>query len=140
MIRRILQVSVALFAINASVGGGLYLILGLQAFLLTGGELIIDSTTSDWQVLDYFIRALAAIWLTLGLMFAYMIPHIEKHTVWFRFCCSAVFLMGIGRLLSINAFGLGNNPQIAIYLEISLPLLLVWGQYIVERQFSESAT
>ncbi len=139
MVRRILQIGIALFAMNALLGGGLYLVQGLQAFLTTGGELTIDSTNPDWQALDFFIRALAAIWFSIGLMFAYMIPNIEKHTIWFRFSCTAIFLMGIGRLFSIAAFGIANNPLISIYLELSLPLLLIWGQHVVTKNLNESA-
>ena len=60
-------------------------------------------------------------------MFAYLVPRIEKHTVWFRFVCLSVFLMGIGRLLSVISLGAGTNPLIGMVLELIFPpLMVIW--------------
>ena len=140
MKRRVLQIAVGLFSLNAIIGGGLYLFHGLNALIFVGSDLNLSSNSPDWLTLDYFVRALAGIWFTIGLMFAYMIREIEKHTIFFRFACLAIFFMGIGRLLSINSLGVGDNPLLALYLELTLPILLVWGQHVVAKSYSSVGT
>src|SRR5215510_7398 len=129
--RRLLQVFVALSALNAMVGGGLYLISGVKGLVLTGSKVSFDPGTL--VAVDYLFRAIAGIWFTLGLMFAYLVPMIEKHTVWFRFACLAIFMMGVGRLLSVTMLGAGTNPLFAMVLEFVFPPLLVWWQAKVAR-------
>lgn len=134
MSRRLLQIMVGLAAINAIVGGGLYLVLGLQGLSATGAELALDPKDPAWLTIDFLLRALAGIWFVLGLMFAYMVPSIEKHSAWFRFCCLAIFAMGVGRLLSVSSIGAGSNPVFAIALEFALPPVLVVWQHRISRQ------
>ena len=134
--RRILQVFVSISALNALVGGGVYLLLGLRGFSLTGVKLSIDPADPSWSSVDYLFRAISGIWFALGLMFAYLVPSIEKHTAWFRFACLAVFLMGLGRLLSVLSLGAESNPLFAMGLELILPPLLVLWQSRVARRAS----
>ena len=130
--RRLLQVFVAMSALNAIVGGGLYLISGVKGLVLTGSKVSFDPGTL--VAVDYLFRAIAGIWFTLGLMFAYLVPMIEKHTVWFRFACLAIFMMGVGRLLSVTMLGAGTNPLFAMILELVFPPLLIWWQARVARE------
>ena len=130
--RRLLQVFVALSALNAIVGGGLYLISGVKGMALTGSKVSLEPGTL--VAVDYLFRAIAGIWFTLGLMFAYLVPMIEKHTVWFRFTCLAIFMMGVGRLLSVTMLGAGTNPLFAMILELVFPPLLIWWQARVARE------
>ena len=131
MSRRLLQIAVSLAALNAIVGGGVYLLFGLDGFAFMGSRLSINRTNPSWSTIDYFFRAIAGIWLGLGLMFAYIVPSIERQTAWFRFCCLAVFLMGIGRFFSIFTLGPGSNPVFAMVLEFVFPPLLVFWQWRV---------
>lgn len=128
MSRRLLQIAASVAAVNAIVGGGIYLLLGLDGLRFTGSRLSIDSTNPSWGTIDYLFRAIAGIWFVLGLMFAYIVPSVEKHTAWFRFCCLAIVAMGVGRLLSVAAWGVGSNPALAMILEFALPPLLVFWQ------------
>ena len=128
MSRRLLQIAVSVAALNAILGGGVYLLFGLGGLSLTGSNLSIDQTNPSWSTIDYLLRAMAGIWLALGLMFAYIVPSIERYTAWFRFCCLAIFAMGVGRLFSISALGAGSNPVFAMVLELLLPPLLVFWQ------------
>jgi len=132
--RRLLQIAISLAALNAILGGGFYVLLGLKGLSLTGTSLSIDQTGASWRAIDYLFRAMAGIWLVLGLMFAYMVPSIEKHTAWFRFACLAIFAMGTGRLLSISSLGSGSNPVFAMVLEFVLPPLLVLWQARVAKE------
>ena len=131
--RRILQVAVSLAALNAILGGAIYLAFGLNGLTLTGSRLSIDPTNPSWSAIDYLFRAISGIWLVLGLMFAYIVPAIERQTAWFRFCCLAIFAMGAGRLFSIFALGAGSNPVFAMVLEFLFPPLLVFWQSRVAR-------
>ncbi|HKV05230.1 MAG TPA: DUF4345 domain-containing protein [Candidatus Acidoferrales bacterium] len=134
--RRLLQIAVSLAALNATVGGGLYVLLGLKGLSLTGVSLSIDQTNASWRAIDFLFRAMAGIWLVLGLMFAYLVPSIEKHTAWFRFACAAIFAMGIGRLFSISTLGAGSNPVFAMVLEFVIPpLLILWQTRVAKAQY-----
>jgi hypothetical protein len=128
MSRRLLQIAVSIAAINAVLAGGIYILLGLEGINLTGGNLSIDGKDPAWATVDCLFRAIAGIWLVLGLMFAYLVPTIERQTAWFRFCCLAIFAMGIGRLCSILAWGTGSNPIFAMVLELAFPPLLIFWQ------------
>ncbi len=131
--RRLLQVAVSISALMAVVGGGVALVLGLDSLAASGVALSIDRTDPTWLSIDFPFRALAGIWFVVGLMFAYMVPSIEKHTVWFRFTCAAIFAMGVGRLFSVISLGAGSNPIFAIGLEFIIPPLLVVWQSKVAR-------
>jgi Domain of unknown function (DUF4345) len=120
-------------AVNAILGGGVYLLFGLDGLSLTGSGLSIDRLNRSWTTIDYPFRAMAGIWFALGLMFAYIVPSIERHTAWFRFCCLAIFAMGVGRLFSIIRLGAGSNPVFAIGLEFVFPPLLVLWQSRVAK-------
>ena len=128
MSRRLLQIAVSLAALNAILGGGIFLLWGLDGLRLTGSRLSIDPTNPSWSTIDYLFRAIAGIWLVLGLMFAYVVPAVEKETAWFRFCCLAIFAMGVGRLFSVVRLGAGSNPVFAMVLEFVFPPLLVFWQ------------
>ena len=133
MNRRLLQVVVSVVALNAILAGGIYLLRGLDGLSLTGSKLSIDRTNPSWSTIDYLLRAMAGIWITLGLMFAYLVRSIERHTAWFRFCCLAVFSMGLGRLCSIWALGSHSNPVFAVVLELVIPpLLILWQSRVAQ--------
>ena len=133
MSRRLLQIAVSLAALNAILGGGIYLLFGLDGLTLTGSSLSIDRTHPSWGTIDYLFRAIAGIWFVLGLMFAYIVPSIETRTAWFRFCCLAIVMMGVGRLCSVFALGAGSNPVAPMVLEFVFPPLLVFWQSRVAR-------
>jgi len=134
---RLLQVAVSIMALNAILGGGLYLLSGLKGVAFVGIHLSFDDTHPSWSAVDYIFRALAGIWFALGFMFAYMVPEIQKHTIWFRFACLAIFLMGVGRLLSVLNFGPGTSPIFAMVLEFVFPPLLALWQSRVAKHLME---
>ena len=106
--RRLLQVATAVSAADALGGGALYLTRGVAGLsVFTPGPLPIDPLDPAWAAVDYVFRALAGIWLALGLMFVYVIPAIERRTAWFFFLQLAVFAMGVGRAVSAPAGVMG---------------------------------
>jgi hypothetical protein len=136
--RRLLQVAVCLSAANALLGGGLYLWRGVQGLsVFTPTPLAVDPTDSIWSTVDFMFRALAGIWFVLGLMFAYLVPSIEKHSAWFAFACLAVFAMGVGRGLSAMAFVEAPANSIGAMIgELVVPPLLIFWQRHVARTFA----
>jgi hypothetical protein len=74
MCRRLRQIAVSLSAVQAMIGGGLYLWFAGAGLSITGAPLSVDGTNAAWAVVDYMYRALAGIWFTLGIMRAFIIP------------------------------------------------------------------
>jgi hypothetical protein len=123
-------------------GGGLYLWRGVAGLsLFTPSPLLVEQTDATWAVVDYMFRALAGIWLALGLMLAYVTPSIEKHSAWFALICVAVFGMGVGRLLSLVQFtpAPGNSVG-AMVAEFLVPPILVLWQRSVARAFGSGSS
>ncbi|MEO0928451.1 MAG: DUF4345 domain-containing protein [Cyanobacteria bacterium J06643_13] len=76
---------------------------------------------------DSHYRYITGYYISLSLIAWWAIPNIEKHTAILRIICGAIFMGGIGRLLSI--FQVGAPSPLAIgftVLELLLPLLCVW--------------
>lgn len=140
MSRRLLQVFVGISAIQAMLGGGLYLWFGVAGLSIgTPSPLSIDITDPAWSRVDYMYRAIAGIWFTLGVMFAYMIPSIEKHSAWFRLACAGIFFMAVGRLLSSMAFPPApENSTGAMIAEFVIPPIYVLWQWWVARSHGEA--
>ena len=129
MSRRLLQIAVSISAVQALLGGGFYLALGVAGLsVFAPTPLSIDASDPSWSAVDYMYRALAGVWFALGLMFAYMVPTIEKHGAWFALACVAILGMGVGRLLSSMAFEPAPaNSLGAMVAEFVLPpILIVW--------------
>lgn len=133
--RRLLQIAVAISSANALLGGGLYLWRGVAGLsLFTPSPLPVVPSDPTWAVVDYMFRALAGIWFALGLMLAWIIPSIEKHSAWFALICAAMFAMGVGRLLSLAHFPpAAGNSLGAMVTEFVLPPILVLWQRSVAR-------
>ena len=135
MSRRILQILVSISAIQAILGGGFYLLWGV-AGLSIGAPTPLEFDVADpaWSRVDYMYRAIAGIWLALGLMFAYMVPSIEKHSAWFLLACVGIFGMGVGRLLSSLAFPQPPENSIgAMIAEFLVPPIYVFWQRRIAR-------
>jgi hypothetical protein len=133
--RRLLQVAIAISSAQALAGGGLYLWRGVAGLsLFTPSPLLVEPTDPTWAVVDYMFRALAGIWFALGLMLAYVVPSIEKHSAWFALICLAIFGMGVGRFLSFAHFTPApGNSLGAMVAELVVPPVLVLWQRSVAR-------
>jgi hypothetical protein len=133
--RRILQVLVSVSAIQAILGGGLYLLYGVAGLSIGApSPLEFDVTDPAWSRVDYMYRAIAGIWVALGLMFAYMVPSIERHSAWFSLACAGIFGMGVGRLLSSMAFPQPpENSMGAMVAEFLIPPIYVLWQRRIAR-------
>jgi hypothetical protein len=87
-------------------------------------------------ILDSNLRFFGGIWLGLGLALLWSVPSIEHQGVLFRVVWGAVFLGGVGRLLSWLLIGPPPRPFIGFTLLelLGAPLLVFW-QYRVARAF-----
>lgn len=83
-------------------------------------------------LLDSNLRFFGGVWFGLGVAFLWLIPKIEAHAVLFRVIWGAIFVGGIGRLLSIIFVGTPPIPFIMFTaLEvIGAPLFVYW-HYVV---------
>jgi hypothetical protein len=79
-------------------------------------------------LLDSNLRFFGGVWLGIGLMWLWMLPRLRTEALLFRALSLAIFLGGVGRLISMLAVGLPPVPFIAFTaLEIvGMPLLVFW--------------
>lgn len=79
-------------------------------------------------LLDSNLRFLGGVWLGLGLAAFWMVPRLRAQTVLFRVVWGAIFIGGLGRLLSMLVVGSPPAPFIAFtVLEIvGAPLFVAW--------------
>ena len=95
--------------------------------------------SANFPLLDSNLRFFGGVWLGLGVAILWLVPSIEKQGVLFRAIWGAIFLGGIGRLLSIVFLGLPPIPFIGFTaLEIiGAPLFIYW-QYRVAQIYVQS--
>lgn len=84
-------------------------------------------------LLDSNLRFLGGVWLGLGLATFWMVPRLHAQTVLFRVVWGAIFIGGLGRLLSMLVVGWPPAPLIAFtVLEIvGAPLFVGWHARVV---------
>jgi len=85
-------------------------------------------------VLDSNLRFFAGVWLGLGIAILWLVPRIESQTVLFRAIWGAIFLGGVGRLLSILFVGLPPVPFVAFTaLElVGAPFFVYWQHRVAQ--------
>jgi Domain of unknown function (DUF4345) len=121
MSKRLLQIVSALLAMVPIVTG-LITMLGVHDPLYASADI------PALPVLDSNLRFFGGTWLGLGLAMLWLVPRIESQTVLFRVIWGAIFLGGVGRLLSIMLVGSPPIPFIGFTaLElIGAPLFVYW--------------
>jgi hypothetical protein len=79
-------------------------------------------------ILDSNLRFFGGIWVGLGLAMLWLVPSIEHQGVLFRALWGAVFLGGVGRMLSWILIGTPPKPFIGFTLLelIGAPLFIYW--------------
>jgi hypothetical protein len=85
-------------------------------------------------VLDSNLRFLGGVWLGAGLALLWTVPAIEQQGTLFRALWVAVFLGGLGRLLSWRIIGAPPLPYIGfLLLEIvGAPLFIYWQSRVAQ--------
>jgi hypothetical protein len=129
MSRLLLQICTAVLAL-VPIFTGIITMLGVRDPLYRPLHL------PEVPVLDSNLRFLGGVWLGLGLAMLWTVPVIEQQATVFRWLWVAVFLGGVGRLLSWLLIGTPPRPYIGfLLLEIvGAPLFIYW-QWRVEQSF-----
>jgi hypothetical protein len=85
-------------------------------------------------ILDSNIRFFGGIWLGVGLAMLWLVPSIERQSVLFRALWVAVFLGGVGRLLSWILIGAPPKPFIGFTLLelVGAPLFIYWQHRVAQ--------
>lgn len=130
MTRRALQATTAVLAL-IPVATGVLTLLGIDDPLYRASGLPRD------VLLDGNLRFLGGVWLALGLAMGSLLPRIEREGRLFAVLWGAVFLGGVGRVLSMAALGLPPAPFIGFtVLELAgAPLFIAW-----QRRVAAEAT
>ncbi|NEU99637.1 DUF4345 domain-containing protein [Bradyrhizobium sp. UFLA 03-164] len=123
--RRALQIATAALAL-VPILTGIITMLGVSDPLYAG------SGVPALPVLDSNLRFFGGVWLGLGFALLWLVPRIESESVLFRVVWGAIFLGGIGRLLSMAMVGLPPLPFVGFTaLEvIGAPLFVYWQQRV----------
>jgi outer membrane scaffolding protein for murein synthesis (MipA/OmpV family) len=91
-------------------------------------------------LLDSNLRFFAGVWLGLGIALLWVVPSIERQGTLFRAVWGAVFLGGVGRLLSTASLGAPPAPFIGFtILEIVGAPAFVYWQHRVARSHRKRA-
>jgi uncharacterized protein DUF4345 len=79
-------------------------------------------------ILDSNLRFFGGVWLGLGLAMLWLVPAIEHQGVLFRVLWGAIFLGGVGRVLSWRLIGAPPKPFIGVTLLelLGAPLFIYW--------------
>ena len=85
-------------------------------------------------VLDSNLRFFGGVWLGLGLAMLWLVPGIEHQGILFRAVWGAIFLGGVGRVLSWLRIGAPPKPFIGVtVLELlGAPLFIYWQSRVAE--------
>jgi hypothetical protein len=128
-----LQIATALLCVIPVTTGLMALSFSVRfpIFGLTSGP-VSPSLDSDFR---YF----GGLWLGVGLAGFWLIPTIERQTVLFRAIWGAIFLGGIGRIISMFVFGL-PVPAFTFFtvLEVALAPAFVYWQHRVAIAASQN--
>jgi uncharacterized protein YjeT (DUF2065 family) len=127
MLKLLLQISTAVLALIPIVTG-IITLLGLKDPLYRPLALPRSS------MLDSNLRFFGGIWLGVGLAMLWLVPSIEQQGVLFRALWGAVFLGGVGRMLSWILVGVPPKPFIGFTLLelIGAPLFIYWQHRVAQ--------
>ena len=90
-------------------------------------------------VLDSNLRFFGGVWLGLGLAMLWTVPSIEQQGTLFRWLWAAVFIGGVGRLLSWLVIGAPPRPFVGfLLLEIlGAPLFVYWQSRVAQSAIGQ---
>ena len=113
-----LQIIVGILSLIPAIFGALNAWVGAARFL---------PPESINPLIDSQFRFQSAVYFGVALIIWWILPSIEKHTAIFRILVLSLFLGGLARLLSYQTVGFPNNIMYgAMFLELALPLLIIW--------------
>ena len=101
--------------------------------VITGTSLL-EVAAPDISLQSHF-RYLSGLLLGIGIVFALLIPHIERRTLEVRLLTFIVFIGGLARLYGVVADGWPDMPmRLALVMELVVtPALCLWQGRIAKR-------
>ncbi len=121
---------------------GLQIVLGLfslvpvafSAMGLLSGMAGADPAAALSAAVDNQYRYMSGVYILVSFLIWYALPKIERHFALMALVCAALFIGGVGRLLSQGAVGPGTEQQqIGAFIELGSPVLLVWLWFVAKR-------
>jgi hypothetical protein len=97
-------------------------------------------STPHVVLLDTNLRFFSGLWLGLGLALLWLVPSIERQTILFRAVWGAIFVGGIGRVLSMVA--VGTPPASFVFFTlleiIGAPVFVYWQHRVAQATLAAS--
>ncbi|MFN7164024.1 MAG: DUF4345 domain-containing protein [Hyphomonas sp.] len=121
---------------------GLQIVLGVFSLIplafaalgLLSGMAGADPATTLSAAVDNQYRYMSGVYILVSFLIWYALPKIEQHFKLMALVCAALFIGGIGRLLSSAAIGPGTPAQaMGVWIELGSPILLVWLWFVARR-------
>lgn len=123
--RRALQIVLAILSL-------IPLNFGLRGLII--GPVDIMPAEHINAAIDNVMRYQSGYYLSLFMLLWWMIPNIEKHTAVLRILTIAIFIGGLGRLVSYLTLGTPPPQMMAgMFLELGAPVLAVWQHLVASR-------
>ena len=128
------MMSRTLLQVVTAVLGAVPVVTGVIGLAGINDPLYGTVTTPRAVLLDTNLRFYSGVWLALGVALWWLIPSIERQTTLFRVIWGAVFVGGIGRLLSIGFAGAPPAPFVFFtLLELAGAPLFIYWQHLVAQ-------
>ena len=107
---------------------------GVVTMLGVSDPIYASAAVPALPILDSNLRFFGGVWLGLGFALLWLVRHIESQTMLFRTIWGAIFLGGVGRLLSIWLVGAPPVPFVGFTaLEIiGAPLFVYWQHRVAQ--------
>jgi hypothetical protein len=120
--------------ITTSMLGLIPVLTGIIGLLGINDPLYASLALPRSPLLDSNMRFFAGLWLGFGIAMLWLVPSIEGQTILFRVLWGAVFLGGVGRLLSMISVGLPSAQFVGFtVLEIvGAPLFVYWQSRVAQ--------
>ena len=101
--------------------------------LAKGAGLYLDDTIMV-AALDNQYRYNSGTYAVVSFLIWYAIPKVEQHFKLLAFVSAALFIGGLGRIISMLKVGTGTDQQfIGMFIELGSPLLLIWQQAVARK-------
>ena len=142
---RTLQVYAVFSALIAIVGGGTFVLFGIDAVPMVVGteypDYVAELEKSARHIsesvpvtFETWYRLLGWYWVMIGLMLLWITPSISSSTAWFRFIHFAFMAAGISNALTIASSGVNVHARYdAVIVELLVPTLAMIWQWRVSR-------
>lgn len=126
MTKKPLQIAMVILALVPIITGALSM-MGIDDPLFSAVEM------PRLHVLDSNLRFFGGVWMGIGLAALWLVPRITEQTALFRAIWGAIFLGGLGRLLSMLLVAMPPVPFVFFTaLEVlGAPLFIAWQARVV---------